>query len=515
MLKSSFAISAENMTTKQRWTALTVLSVSLLVVMMDMTILIMALPDLVKDLGTTSVQQLWIVDIYSLILAGMLIPMSALADRWGRKKVLLTGFALFGLISMLVTMVDSSEQVIALRAVLGAAGAMIMPTTLSMIRTIFQDPKERATALAVWSAVSAAGAIIGPIVGGALLEYFSWQSTFLINVPFALLAVLAGVFLLPEARNANAARWDIFATGLSMAGMVALVWSIKEFAKEGLDDVASWMVFAFAILMLVGFVIRCLRSSDPLLDVRLFQNNAFTAGTIAALISMFAMNALLLLVVQWLQVVEGLSPFKAGVYLLPMALGSLFIAPLAPMLAARIGARTVLAGGLAIAGVGFLIMFFFGHPLGYPALAASLLLIGAGSSSLAIASAIIMLSAPQEKSGNAAAIEESMYDLGGVLGIAILGSIAAQLYRNHLNIETFINQGIAGPLAELAKESVVGALEVSTQLGVAELAAAAVSAFNDSLAMAGLIGGIIMMAVAVVVYVLVPKTLDITKSQSH
>ncbi len=141
MLKSSFAISAENMTTKQRWTALTVLSVSLLVVMMDMTILIMALPDLVKDLGTTSVQQLWIVDIYSLILAGMLIPMSALADRWGRKKVLLTGFALFGLISMLVTMVDSSEQVIALRAVLGAAGAMIMPTTLSMIRTIFQDPK--------------------------------------------------------------------------------------------------------------------------------------------------------------------------------------------------------------------------------------------------------------------------------------------------------------------------------------------------------------------------------------
>jgi Arabinose efflux permease len=221
MLKLSFPVSAESMSPKQRWTALVVLSVSLLVVMMDMTILIMALPDLVKDLGTTSVQQLWIVDIYSLILAGMLIPMSALADRWGRKRVLLTGFAIFGLISLLVTFVDSSAQVIALRALLGAAGAMIMPTTLSMLRTIFQNPKERATALAVWSAVSAAGAIIGPIVGGALLEYFAWQATFLINVPFAALAVLAGVFLLPEARNANAARWDMLATVLSMAGMVA------------------------------------------------------------------------------------------------------------------------------------------------------------------------------------------------------------------------------------------------------------------------------------------------------
>lgn len=271
------------------------------------------------------------------------------------------------------------------------------------------------------------------------------------------------------------------------------------------------MVLTFAVILLVGFVIRCLRSSDPLLDVRLFKNNAFTAGTIAALIPMFAMNAMLLLVVQWLQVVEGLSPFKAGVYLLPMALGSLLFAPLAPMLAARMGARTILSSGLALAGVGFLIMFFFGQPLAYPLLAASLFLIGAGSSSLAIASAIIMLSAPQEKAGNAAAIEESMYDLGGVLGIAILGSIAAQLYRNYLNVDAFINQGISGPLAELAKESIIGALEVSAQMGIAVFAAEAVSAFNNSLVTTGLIGGIIMIVIATVVFMLVPKTLDITK----
>ena len=278
-----------------------------------------------------------------------------------------------------------------------------------------------------------------------------------------------------------------------------------------MGDSVSWMVLTFAVILLVGFVIRCLRSSDPLLDVRLFKNNAFTAGTIAALIPMFAMNAMLLLVVQWLQVVEGLSPFKAGVYLLPMALGSLLFAPLAPMLAARMGARTILSSGLALAGVGFLIMFFFGQPLAYPLLAASLFLIGAGSSSLAIASAIIMLSAPQEKAGNAAAIEESMYDLGGVLGIAILGSIAAQLYRNYLNVDAFINQGISGPLAELAKESIIGALEVSAQMGIAVFAAEAVSAFNNSLVTTGLIGGIIMIVIATVVFMLVPKTLDITK----
>lgn len=514
MFKSLFSVSAETMSSKQRWAALIVLSASLLVVMMDMTILIMALPDLVKDLGTTSVQQLWIVDIYSLILAGLIIPMSALADRWGRKIALLSGFVIFGLVSLLVTTVGSSAQVIALRALLGVAGAMIMPTTLSMIRTIFQNPKERATALAVWSVVSSAGAIIGPIVGGALLEHFSWQATFLINVPFAVLAVVAGLFLLPESRNANSTRWDILASVLSMAGMVALVWSIKEFAKEGFGDVTSWLVLAFAIIMLIWFVVRCLKSPDPLLDVRLFKNVSFTAGTIAALISMFAMAALLLLVAQWLQVVEGLSPMKAGFYLLPMALGSLIFAPLAPALAARIGARTVLAGGLAIAGVGFFMMYFFGHPLTYPTLAASLLLIGAGTSSLAIASAIIMLGAPQEKAGNAAAIEESMYDLGNVLGIAVLGSISAELYRNYLNIEAFVNQGIVGPLAELANESLVGALEVSAQTGVVELATEAASAFSDSLVTTGLIGGIIMIVVTIVVYVLVPKTLDITK-QHH
>lgn len=516
-MASFFSKTSDMMTSRQRWTALIVLSASLFVVTMDMTILIMALPDLVRDINPTATQQLWIVDIYSLILAGFIIPFSALADRWGRKKALLTGFTIFGLASLLVFFAESASYVIAIRFLLGFAGALIMPTTLSMIRIIFENPKERATALAVWSVVSSVGAVFGPIIGGALLENFSWQSTFLINVPFALLAVGAGLFLLPESRvsKSQAHSWDIPSTFLSVAGMIAFVWSIKEFAKVGISELTPWIVIVLALAALVLFVRRNLKSSDPMLDVRLFNSRPFAAGTIAALMTLFAMAAVLLLVAQWLQVIEGLSPFKAGFYLLPMAVGSMVFAPLAPGLAARIGAKIVLPGGIATAGIGFFIIYFFGDPLTYPALAVALILIGAGTASLAVASAIMMLGAPAEKAGNAAAIEESMYDLGNVFGIAILGSLASQLYRSYLDIETFASQGIVGELATVAKESVVGALEVANVTGLTKLATEATAAFNDSFTITALIGGIIMILVAIVIFILIPKSLDITKQNHH
>lgn len=505
----------KTMTNKQRWTALIVLSVSLFVIMMDMTILIMALPELVKDLGATSTQQLWIVDIYSLILAGLIITMSAVADRWGRKRTLLTGFAIFGIISLLFVFAKSANYVILLRAILGAAGAMIMPTTLSMIRTIFVDAKQRATALAVWSAVSAVGAIIGPIVGGALLEYFPWQSTFLVNVPFAALSIAAGIFLLPESRDKNPARWDNVAAILSVPGMVALVWSIKSFAKHGLGDVQAWLILAAAIILLAAFIMRCLKSDQPLLDLRLFKNRSFTGGTIAALISMFAMAALILLITQWLQVVQKLSPLQAGIYMLPMAFGSLIISLMAPSIAHRFGARIVVAGGLAVAGLGFLSMYMLGDPLTYSRIVLALVMIGAGTGSLAIASAIIMSSTSSDKAGNAAAIEESMYDLGNVLGISILGSISALFYRHYLNIGSFSGEGVTDALAEFANESVVGALEVSAQTGIAGLAERATAAFSNSLVSTGLIGGVILVAVSIVVFLLIPKSFDLSKQAHH
>jgi len=516
-MTSFFSKTAVMMTAKQRWTALIVLAASLFVVTMDMTILIMALPDLVKELNPSAIQQLWIVDIYSLILAGFIIPLSALADRWGRKKALLTGFTLFGLVSLLIFFAESATYVIAIRFLLGIAGALIMPTTLSMIRVIFEHPKERATALAVWSIVSSVGAVFGPIIGGALLEYFSWHSAFLINVPFAIITIIVGLFLLPESKveKTTAHRWDIPSTFLSVAGMIAFVWSIKEFSKVGLSEVPPWVVVIVAVMMLALFVKRNLVSSDPMLDVRLFNSRTFSAGTIAAFMTMFAMAAVILLVAQWLQIVEGLAPLKAGFYLLPMAIGALIFAPIAPSLAARLGAKVVLPLGITIAAIGMFIIYIFGHPLNYPALAIALLLVGAGTASLAVASALIMLETPTSKAGNAAAIEESMYDLGNVFGVAVLGSIASLLYRSYLDIATFASDGIVGELASIANESAISAIEVANSASVTQLANEAVIAFNDSFVMTALIGGIIMLVVAIVVFILIPKSLDITTQKKN
>ncbi|HDZ0190363.1 TPA: QacA/B family quaternary ammonium compound efflux MFS transporter [Staphylococcus aureus] len=512
---SFFTKTTDMMTSKKRWTALVVLAVSLFVVTMDMTILIMALPELVRELEPSGTQQLWIVDIYSLVLAGFIIPLSAFADKWGRKKALLTGFALFGLVSLAIFFAESAEFVIAIRFLLGIAGALIMPTTLSMIRVIFENPKERATALAVWSIASSIGAVFGPIIGGALLEQFSWHSAFLINVPFAIIAVVAGLFLLPESKlsKEKSHSWDIPSTILSIAGMIGLVWSIKEFSKEGLADIIPWVVIVLAITMIVIFVKRNLSSSDPMLDVRLFKKRSFSAGTIAAFMTMFAMASVLLLASQWLQVVEELSPFKAGLYLLPMAIVDMVFAPIAPGLAARFGPKIVLPSGIGIAAIGMFIMYFFGHPLSYSTMALALILVGAGMTSLAVASALIMLETPTSKAGNAAAVEESMYDLGNVFGVAVLGSLSSMLYRVFLDISSFSSKGIVGDLAHVAEESVVGAVEVAKATGIKQLANEAVTSFNDAFVATALVGGIIMIIISIVVYLLIPKSLDITKQK--
>nr|WP_225984267.1 MFS transporter [Epidermidibacterium keratini] len=495
---------------RQRWSALTMLSVGLMIVVMDMTILIMALPNLVAELSSTATEQLWIVDVYSLVLAGLLIPMSAVADRWGRKKILLTGFAIFGIVSALVLIATTSGQVIALRAALGVGGAMIMPTTLSMIRTIFTDPAERARALAVWSVTAGLGAVVGPLVGGALLEFFSWHSAFLINVPIVILAITAGIILLPEARDPNPPRWDMLASLLAIAGMVGTVWGIKNLAKNGLDDFGSWAMLAGGLAILALFVLRCLHSNDPMLDLRLFKSKPFSAGVIAALVASLAMAGVLLLVAQWLQTVGEFTPILAGVALLPMALGGMLSAPFAPALAQRTTPRAVITGGLVIAGVGILSIAFMGDLISYWQFVVPLLMVGAGTGSLAIASAIIMGSTPTEKAGNAAAIEESMYDVGNVLGIAVIGSAASAIYRSNLGISDFVAQGLDPALAHAAEDSIVGAMSVSNELDIPALATAATDAFNDGLGFASIIGGVILLLASITVFRLVPKKFSIT-----
>lgn len=481
--------------TRRRWGGLAVLSASLLVVMMDMTILNLALPAMAEDLRPSSVEQLWIVDVYSLVLAGLLVTASALGDRLGRRRMLVGGFVIFGAASLGVLLADSPESVIAIRVLLGVGGAMIMPSTLSLIRSLFPDARERATALGIWGANAAVGGALGPIVGGALLQNFSWHSAFLFNVPVMVVAVVAALVLLPESRSDRPGRLDPVATGLSIVGMVGLVYAIKELGKDGVT-VEVLVIGLLGAALLAGFVLRCLRAAEPMLEIRLFRGRGFTAGVLTALITSFAMVAALLLISQWLQLVQGWSPLASGVALLPMAVGGLIGSPLAPVVAQRIGARTVLVAGLAVGAVGFLLLFLLPQPLSYAGIAASLTLIGIGTAPLAVASAVIMAGAPVAKAGSAAAIEESSYEIGAALGITVLGSLAAAVYR----------AGLPADAPSQARESLAGALTLDNPV----LSRIAQTAFTDSLTWFGLAGGVLLLAVAGLVLYLTPRSLDLS-----
>ncbi|MCI1255717.1 MAG: MFS transporter [Corynebacterium provencense] len=488
-----------------RWAATGVLTASLLVITMDMTILTIALPSMAAEIQPTSTQQLWIMDVYSLVLAGLLVPWSAVADRWGRKKMLMLGYSFFILASLLVVVADSAAEVIAIRAFLGVGGAMIMPQTLSMIRVLFTDLRERATALSIWAAISGLGSALGPLVGGILLEHFSWHAAFLINVPLMGAAIIAGYFLLPESTVGSPGRWDWVAAVQSMVGMVLLVWSVKEFGKEASLAVPEALAaFAAAVAVLAWFTLRCLRSDSPLLELRLFRSRPFTAGIIAALGSTFAMIAALLLLAQWLQLVDGAGPVETGVKLIPVAVAAALASVAAPVLSRRIGSRGVVAGGIILAGAGMLYMGLSPSGVSYPVILVAMLLVGAGVGSLAVASAMIMGGSPEDKAGNAGALEEASYEIGGVLGVAVLGSISALVFRDHL-ASLAGGLGLPEELTDPAGESLGAAMHIAGEAGLPDLASSAAEAFTDSLQTAGIAGGLLMLAVGVAVFFITPK----------
>lgn len=477
---------------RRRWAGLAVLAASLLVVVMDMTILNVALPDLVADLRPGPISQLWIVDVYALVLAGLLVPVAALADRWGRRRMLLTGFAIFGLGSLLVLLAASPAAVIAVRVLLGVGGAMIMPATLSLIRVLFPVPAERAVALGIWAAMAAVGAALGPVVGGALLEVFSWHAAFLLNVPLMAVALVAGVVLLPESRSDRPGRLDAAGVVLSLGGMVAVVYAVKQLGHH--PDLTAVAVLAAGALALAAFVRRCLRQDDPMLAVRLFGDRVFTAGVLTALASSTVMIALLLIGSQWLQAVQGWSPLHAGLALVPLAVGGLVGSPLAPSIAARVGARRVLVGGLALTAAGLLAVGLLPRPLDYPLLAGAFLLVGLGTAALGVGSALIMGRAPAHHAGSAAAMEEMSYELGGVGGVAVLGSLAGVVYR----------AGLPEDSPSAVVDSVAGSVGTS-------LAGPAATAFTDALGTVGLVGGVLALLAALVVRRLLPADLDLAE----
>ncbi len=453
------------------------------------------------------------VDAYSLALAGLLVTMSGLGDRFGRKRVLIIGYVLFGIGSASAFFANSAEFVIVLRVILGVGGAMIMPTTLSMIRSVFPDPKERSTAIAVWAAISALGAAVGPIVGGFLLEHFSWHAAFLVNVPLMVVAILGAATILPEVRVNNPGRWDFVGTLLSIGGMTLLPFAIKRFAQEmTLTDPAAIAAFAASIVLIALFVRRCLHRPDPLLDIRLFTRRPFAGGILAALGSMFALAAMMLLLAQWMQLVHNYSPIETGVRMLPFAISGLLAALAAPVVARKIGARAAIGIGLGISALGILFIWINSAQLEFSHVMVSMICIGIGEGALTVGSAMIMSGTPPEKAGNAAAIEETSYDLGNVLGVAVVGSIASLVYKTSFDASAL--NAIDPALATAAKESLGAALEITNQAGLPEVARQAAEAFDASLSGACLAGGAILLAVAVATFFIVPKGTDID-TQAH
>ncbi|ARZ71048.1 MFS transporter [Streptomyces sp. HU2014] len=483
-----------------RWLALAVLVLAVLLVAVDATVLGLATPFLSEDLRPSGTQLLWIGDVYSFVIAGLLVSMGSLGDRIGRKKLLLCGAVAFGAVSVLNAYATSPEMMIAARALLGVAGATLMPSTLALIRNLFHDPKERSLAIGIWGAMASAGAAVGPVVGGVLLQNFWWGSVFLINLPVMAVLVLVGIKLLPESRDPAPGPWDMPSVLLSMVGIVAIVYAIKEAAAYGF----RWhflLAGVLGALALIRFVRRQLKLPKPLLDMRLFHHRGFSGAVLADLLTVLGLSGLVFFLSQFLQLVQGRNPLEAGLAELPAAVGAVTAGLLAGKAARRWSVRSVVAGGLAAIGVALAVLVLLHADTAYPVLGVALLLVGVGAGfSFTVTADVILSSVPKEQAGSASAVSETAYELGAALGIALLGSIVTGVYRG---FDT--PAGVPAKAASDAHDSLGGAVEAAAELpggtGGALLASAQ-DAFVEGLRIAAGAGALVLLGTAVAAWFL-------------
>ncbi|MEU5428073.1 MFS transporter [Streptomyces olivoreticuli] len=483
-----------------RWLALAVLVLAVLLVAVDATVLGLATPFLSEDLRPSGTQLLWIGDIYSFVIAGLLVSMGSLGDRVGRKKLLLTGAVAFGGVSVLNAYATTPEMMIAARALLGVAGATLMPSTLALIRNLFHDPKERSFAIGIWGAMASAGAAVGPVVGGFLLENFWWGSVFLINLPVMAVLVIVGLKLLPESKDPSPGPWDLLSVCLSMVGIVAVVYAVKESAANGF----RWyflLAGVAGLLAMVWFVRRQLKLPKPLLDMRLFHHRGFSGAVLADLLTILGLSGLVFFLSQFLQLVQGRNPLQAGLAELPAAVGAVTAGLLAGRAARRWSVRSVVAGGLAAIGVALAVLTWLHAGTAYPVLGAVLLVVGVGAGfSFTVTADVILSSVPKEQAGAASAVSETAYELGAALGIALLGSIVTGVYRGF-----DVSATVPDRAAAEAHDSLGGAVEAAAGLpretGDALLSSAQ-DAFVEGLRIASGIGAAVLLATAVAAWFL-------------
>jgi DHA2 family multidrug resistance protein-like MFS transporter len=462
---------------RREWIGLAVIALPCLLYSMDLTVLNLAVPQLSADLKPSSAQLLWIVDIYGFLVAGFLITMGTLGDRIGRRRLLMLGATAFGITSVLAAFSTSAEMLIAARALLGIAGATLAPSTLSLIRNMFHDPRQRTFAIAVWITSFSAGAVVGPLVGGLLLTYFWWGAVFLIAVPVMVLLLVLGPTLLPEFKDPTADRLDLTSAALSLAAVLAVIYGLKHIAQSGLGWLPVLIILAGLATGFV-FVRRQRRLTDPLIDLRLFRLPAFSAALTTNILAFLVMFSAFLYIAQYLQLVLGLSPMTAGLWSLPSAFAFIVGSMLTAAIVRRIRPVFVMAAGLVLGAVGFGILTQINGASSLVVVVIGSVVFSLGLTPVAtLTTDMIVGAAPPERAGAAASLSETSSEFGGALGIAIFGSIGTAVYRSRIG--DAIPSGIAPSVAASARDTLGGAVAAADRLP-GELGAALLDGARDA-----------------------------------
>ncbi len=491
---------------RREWIGLAVIALPCLLYSMDLTVLYLAVPSLSADLEPSSTELLWITDIYGFFLAGFLITMGTLGDRIGRRRVLLVGAAAFGVGSVLAAFSTSVEMLIVTRALLGVAAATLAPSTLSLIRNMFLDPGQRTFAIGVWATSFSVGAALGPLLGGLMLEFFWWGSVFLLAVPVMLVLLAIGPRLLPEFRDPEAGRLDLPSTGLSVVAVLGVIYGLKEIAAGGLEGTP---LLSILVGLGVGavFVRRQRTLSDPLIDLRLFRSRTFSASLASNTLSLAIAFGIFLFIAQYLQLVLGFTPLEAGLWTVPSAGGFIAGSMLAPVLVRLVRPAFVVAGGLVLtaAGLALLAQVEAGSSVALVVVASIVIALGVAPP-VTLGTDLVVGCVRPERAGVASGISETGAELGGALGIAVLGSIGVAVYRNQL--ADAVPAGVPPETSETAQDTLGGAVDAVERLPDAlgtTLLDAAQEAFTQGLQVAALTGAAVALGTAALVAVLLRR----------
>jgi DHA2 family multidrug resistance protein-like MFS transporter len=486
--------------TSKEWIGLIIIALPCIVYAMDLTVLNLAIPRISEDLKPKSSELLWIIDIYGFMVAGMLITMGTLGDKIGRRKLLMIGAAFFTVTSVIAAFSTNAVMLIAARALLGLAGATVAPSTLSLIRNMFPDDKQRTFAIGVWITSYSVGAAIGPLVGGSLLDHYSWQSVFLVSIPVMILLLITAPFLLPEYKDPNAGKLDLLSAGQSIIAILSIIFGLKKIAEDGFSLLAGLSII-FGLLFVFLFIRRQLRLASPLIDLRLFRIPTFSISLLAYMTSAFVSFGGTVFIAQYLQLVLGLSPLYAGIWMLPWTIGFIIGSLLTPVFIRYVKPVRVMIIGFVLATIGYAILLQLEY---LPPLLA--LVMGSVITSISMAPVFtlttdfILNSAPPEKTGVASAISETSAEMGGALGIAILGSIGTAIYR--LKLADDLPASIPGSSVDAAEDTLGAALIEATNLKEdgGALMMIAKESFTDALQFILLISSILCAILAIVIY---------------